>query len=417
MTTRNAPRRAARYPRPSELASAGMAALPPAVPAPASEEPNSLVARAMQEVLAVTYWFDPPPLGTESSPLLIRFSGRRADVEGPLQPGDRFVHDEWIEEVVPGSGPLAVTARIHGITPGAWRVTAQIQGTGTRTRGRRAHRESLGADAATRTAPALLPRLWRRWAPVTGPSIEAAEPVHTCLLPFARRPGIVSGMWGVMVALGIVLALVVQALLLARDHVTVAAVWPVWLLGIVGGAAGAKAWYIVLHRHEQGSDRVIGWCIQGFILGASLTAIALIAAFRLPAGVFLDTLAPGLLFAMAVGRIGCFFAGCCGGPPTASRWGVWSSDQRVGARRVPTQLMELALALGIGLVALGSVLRHGPAGGAFFVAALATYTLGRQGILRLRAEPRRTRWGGMLTAMFAAASLVGSIAAVLFFVR
>src|SRR5579884_3267225 len=71
--------------------------------------------------------------------------------------------------------------------------------------------------------------------------------------------------------------------------------------------------------------------------------------------------------AMAVGRVGCFFAGCCGGPPTASRWGVWSSDQRVGACRIPTQLMELVLAGILGLGALAVVLNHGTADGAIFV--------------------------------------------------
>ncbi len=127
------------------------------------------------------------------------------------------------------------------------------------------------------------------------------------------------------------------------------------------------------------------------------------------AGVFLDATAPGLLVAMAVGRLGCFFAGCCGGPPTASRWGVWSSDQRVGACRIPTQLLELVLALALGLLILVAVVGHGPAGGAFFVGGLAAYVLGRQGLLRLRAEPRKTRLGGLVTAALAALVLVAAI--------
>src|SRR5947207_15230666 len=72
---------------------------------------------ATQEILAVTYWFDPAPhLGPY--PVTVRFSGRRVDVKGPLSPGDWFVHDETIEEVVPGSGPISLTARVHGINPG-----------------------------------------------------------------------------------------------------------------------------------------------------------------------------------------------------------------------------------------------------------------------------------------------------------
>jgi len=163
---------------------------------------------------------------------------------------------------------------------------------------------------------------------------------------------------------------------------------------------------MVLHRHEH---LVNGWCIQGFITGAILAAAIVLAVLNIPAGVFLDATAPGLLVAMAVGRVGCFFAGCCGGPPTASRWGVWSSDQRVGARRIPTQLLESMLALSLGLLVLVAVLGHGPAGGAFFFAALAAYTLGRQGLLRLRAEPRKTRLGGLATSALAALALIAAV--------
>src|SRR6266536_3505949 len=82
-----------------------------------------------------------------------------------------------------------------------------------------------------------------------------------------------------------------------------------------------------------------------------------------------------------------------GGRPTASRWGVWSSDRRVGCRRVPVLLLGLA--------------RSGPVA----VAALAAYTLGRQFVLGLRADPpRRSPRSGRVTAAAAAAVLAASIA-------
>jgi phosphatidylglycerol:prolipoprotein diacylglycerol transferase len=166
---------------------------------------------------------------------------------------------------------------------------------------------------------------------------------------------------------------------------------------------------MVLHWHQHGLDRIEGWCIQGFIVGATVAATLLLAVLHMPIGVFLDATAPGLLVAMAVGRVGCFFAGCCGGPPTASRFGVWSSDQRVGARRIPTQLLESALAVSLGLGVLVTVLLHGPAGGALFVGGLAAYTLERQGILHLRAEPRKTCWGGLVIAALAALVLIVAV--------
>lgn len=352
---------------------------------------------AAQQVLAVTYWFDPSP-HPGPYPVTVRFSGRRVDVVGRLQPGDRFVQDETIEEVIPGSGPISLTARVHGVNPGDWAVTARMQGSALPAG--RPREQGNATPAAGHLRPAV--RFWRRWAP----SAESAEHVRTCPTPFARVPGILPGIWGAMVTLGIAVALALQFLVISGDHLAVGPWLLVSLVAIVVGISGAKVWFIIVHRREH---RIEGWCVQGFIAGATLAAAILLMVLHVSAGVFLDVTAPGLLIAMAVGRVGCFFAGCCGGLPTASRWGVWSSDQHVGARRIPTQLLESMLALSLGLGVLVAVLGHGAAGGAIFVAALAAYTLGRQGLLRLRAEPRKTQLGGLVTAALAALVLIAAV--------
>jgi len=358
---------------------------------------TALLESATQEILAVTYWFD-PTLHPGPYPITVRFSGQRVNVNGRLLPGDRFVHDETIQEVVPGSGPISLTARVRGINAGSWVVTARMLGTAHPARGSR----EPGNVTPVPGRGGLATRFWRSWAP----SVGSAEPVRTCLTPFARVPGILPGIWGAMVTLGMIVALALQGLVISAGHLALGPVWTVSLVAIVVGIIGAKVWFIVLHRREH---RLEGWCIQGFIASAPLAAAILLAVLHVPVGVFLDVTAPGLLVGMAVGRVGCFFAGCCGGPLTASRWGVWSSDQRVGARRIPTQLLESVLALSLGLGVLVAVVGHGPAGGAFFVAALAVYTLGRQGLLRLRAEARQTRLGGLATSALAVLVLIADV--------
>jgi phosphatidylglycerol---prolipoprotein diacylglyceryl transferase len=358
---------------------------------------TALLESATQPILAVTYWFDPAP-HAGSYPITVRFSGRRNDVKGRLQSGDKFVQDETIEEVVPGSGPISLTARVRNINAGKWTVTAQVLES--------AHpaRAPQEQGNETSTADSLHPvvRFWRRWAP----SVESTESVHTCLTPFAHVPGILLGIWGTMVVLGMVIALTLQALVISGNHLAVGSWWAISPGAIAVGIIGAKVWYIIQYRRQH---QMNGWCIQGFITGATLTAAILLVVLRVPAGIFLDATAPGLLFAMAVGRIGCFFAGCCGGPLTASRWGVWSSDQRVGARRIPTQLMESVLALSLGLGTLVAFQIHGSAGGAFFVGGLAAYTLVRQCILHLRAERPKTRLGAPITVVLSALVLVVAV--------
>jgi phosphatidylglycerol---prolipoprotein diacylglyceryl transferase len=129
-----------------------------------------------------------------------------------------------------------------------------------------------------------------------------------------------------------------------------------------------------------------------------------------PKGAFLAAATPALLIGMGIGRHACFWAGCCTGRPTASRWGIWSSDRRLGCRRMPVQLYEAWTALVVGAASLGVVLALGlPGSGAVGVIALAAYTLVRQGILGLRDEPRHWRYGRALTASLAAAALIAGV--------
>src|SRR6058998_1851815 len=124
---------------------------------------------ATQEILAVTYWFDPAP-HPGPYPVTVRFSGRRADVKGRLSPGDRFAQDETIEEVVPGSGPISLTARVRGINAGSWVVTARMLGSAHPIRGPKQQENTTSAGPLGPTA-----RFWRRWAPSAG----SVEPVST----------------------------------------------------------------------------------------------------------------------------------------------------------------------------------------------------------------------------------------------
>ena len=226
------------------------------------------------------------------------------------------------------------------------------------------------------------------------------------LASVSRTPAVLPFVWGPTVAVGILLALAVEGMLTARSGGAVATVLATSFLAVLVGIAGAKLWYVVLHRRDRSLN---GWCIQGLLVGVTAVIALGVALARLPLGVVLDALAPGLLLGMGVGRIGCFFAGCCAGRPTGSRWGIWSSDRQVGARRIPTQLMESGVCFLVAAAALTITLGRPPGGdGALFVASLAAYTPVRQVILRVRAEKRLSVVGGPLTAAIAAAALIAS---------
>lgn len=366
-------------------------------------------------MLAATYWFDPVSDPAEQPyPVTIRFTGRRVGTEQAPQSVDQFVHEQTIHQIVPGSGPVAVTARIRVLNAGEWNVTAGTLETvaPAERRGRLQRfgqaRERVNAQPFAGTTMAL-PRLWLRWAPPVNVAEGSGEPIPTRLEPFIRIPGTLPYSWITLVIVGMIVALLTQARLIALILLPVWTVTLSTILAMAVGAVGAKIWHVVKHRNHPEEQGVAGWCIQGFILGAAVTAVIAFWLARVPLGVALDASTPGLMFGMAIGRVGCFLAGCCGGPATAARWGVWCSDQHVGARRVPTQLMESLYCLLAGLATLAIFLRHGPANGAIFVAAIAAYTLFREGILRLRSEKYETRLPVAVTPIIAALVLVGSL--------
>jgi len=345
------------------------------------------------QALGLTYWFDVAPHG-EPYQVTIRFIGHRLGVRGKPGPRDSFNVLESIDHVVPGSGPIAITTRVYDIEPGNWQVTGAPLTDTRRT------------SPKPRTALAERPRL-----------LKASASGTTTYAPIAGvcAPGAHLGVWPALVGLGAGVALATQAVLAARAHLPVASVLVVSLIASLIGLIGAKLYYITGHlitgdHHGLRSLLAGGMCIQGFVLAAIGALIVGARLSRLPVGPVLDATAPGLLFAMTIGRFGCFFGGCCAGRPTSSRWGLWSSDRRLGVRRVPSQLLESAVALIAGLAALLvlSTTRPNPAG-VVFIGAIAAYTLGRQLVFPLRANPGHTPYGRRVTVAFAGIALVFAI--------
>ena len=339
--------------------------------------------------------------------------GQRAGVTGRPGRGDTFVQEEHVDRVIPDNGPVSVTARVHGVNFGEWSVVAELVtapakvGKGVRLRSSELRGRKLPAAGWS----------WRRW------KIEPAPPRllntrWTRIVGFDPIPAVIPGSWAGLVALGVIVGVVSQALLLAHQHLSVGTVLPLSLLAVAAGIAGGKLWFIALNLRTWRAAPEDGFCIQGALVGATAIGGAAVALFHLPLGLILDTTAPGLFVGVAIGRMGCFFTGCCAGRLSTSRFAIWSSDRRVGARRIPTQPLESFAALCIGLVGLFLVLTvRLTIPGAIFVASMAAYTLCRQFILRLRFEQRRSAIGGPLTAVLAALVFGGSVAWLLVGVR
>ena len=170
--------------------------------------------------LAVTYWFDPAPAGAPY-PVSIRFAGQRLGAAHRRGPLDRFSVVEALQ-VVPGSGPVAITARVNGVAAGDWQVTATPLSPGG---------QRNGAARSASVATAGLPK-------ASGSGRTTYAPVARILAPGARL-----GAWPALVGFGVAVALVVQALLASHLQVGVPRVLGVSLVASIVGLVGAKLYH------------------------------------------------------------------------------------------------------------------------------------------------------------------------------
>jgi phosphatidylglycerol:prolipoprotein diacylglycerol transferase len=357
------------------------------------------------QALITTFSFDSGD-GRRPYSARVRLSGRHFHAIGPRGRQDEFVRDEIIEGILPHNGAVSITASIDGIERGAWAVRASLV-TSTDTTGKRSR--STAAPASSRRVLAPAQWSWRRWSLVPAPDMSLRTR-WAPLAPFDRRPAVIPGSYAILVALGVSVALLAQRTPLVHDHIAPSPILTASLMALAGGLMGAKLWYVALHLRSWREAIFVGWCIQGFVLGSTVILAAVLSVWHLPVGVVLDAVAPGMLLGLAVGRIGCFFTGCCAGRISASRWALWSSDGRVGARRIPTQLWESLAAAAIGAASWFSALHADPGvPGVLFAASYAAYTLSRQLVLRFRAERRRSVAGSPLVAGLSAVVLVAAL--------
>jgi phosphatidylglycerol:prolipoprotein diacylglycerol transferase len=182
--------------------------------------------QVLRHVVSATCWLDPGDAG-DPYPVSVRFSGRRAGAGGWSRPGDRFDHVETPGNVVPGSGPVSVTAKISEVTPGEWMVWARPD-TGT-ARGRPPMRPLPAPPAGQ---PGLRRLLWSKGNPV--PAGNTGTRVRTRPGAYATGPGLVPSSWAPVVAAGVVAALAAQAALAGRAHLAIATA-----LGVSLAAASA----------------------------------------------------------------------------------------------------------------------------------------------------------------------------------
>jgi phosphatidylglycerol:prolipoprotein diacylglycerol transferase len=208
--------------------------------------------------------------------------------------------------------------------------------------------------------------------------------------PIAFTIGAFSVRWyGIMVALA-VLTLILWALREVKKgaNISYETVFNAALVGIPSGIIFSRLLHVIdrWQYYFQNPGEIIGGSgltIYGAVLGAALGIWIYSRFSKISFGYLADVLAPGIILAQAIGRVGCTLNGCCYGVETDIFCAVLythpESMCQAGVPVHPTQIYEIVYNLIIFGVLLALRKRFRPDGSLFLI-YLTFYALWRLGI-------------------------------------
>ena len=188
---------------------------------------------------------------------------------------------------------------------------------------------------------------------------------------------------------------------------------------LVAAIVGSRILYVLINwstfRHDPFEIVRIwqgGLVFYGGFIGALLTALWYMRRKGLPLLKTADIMAPYIAFGQFVGRIGCFFAGCCYGKTCDLPWAViFTHPESLAPKGVPlhpTQLYSSLNGLFIFFVLVGIRRIKGFEGQIFWTYVLL-YGVTRSIIEHFRGDER----GMFVEGMFSTSQLIGLIMAVI----
>ncbi len=176
---------------------------------------------------------------------------------------------------------------------------------------------------------------------------------------------------------------------------------------IVAGLAGSRIVYILTEPDYFMRNPLAalkpwegGFVFYGGLIGAVIAVLVRVHRHNVDLWQLLDIAAPAGALGHSIGRLGCFFAGCCYGKPTDMPWAITFNNPQglapLGIPIHPTQLYSSAneLFLFIILMILWS---HRKFKGQIWWTWVGLYAIGRSIIEIFRGDPRGAYFDGLLS--------------------
>jgi len=213
--------------------------------------------------------------------------------------------------------------------------------------------------------------------------------------------------YGVFIALGFLTGIVLALREAKRVGEKPENILDLSFYSIIAAIVGSRLFYIILNYQyyiENPLEMIKIWSgglvfYGGFVL-ALIVGIWYIRKSHLPLWKTADVMAPSIAIGQAIGRLGCFSAGCCYGKVTALPWAVTFSNPEclanLGVPLHPTQLYSSLNDLFIFLI-LTVVKRFKKFDGLLIWLYVLLYSITRSIIEIFRGDDRGLVFGGTLS--------------------
>ena len=220
--------------------------------------------------------------------------------------------------------------------------------------------------------------------------------------------------YGLLVSTGVLIGLWISVRNSKKQGINPEDAWNLGILVVLCGIVGAKLLYIVndwsFYTAHPGEIFSLGTLQAGGVFSGGLiagfgSAAWYIRKHRMPALATSDAFAPGLALGHAIGRVGCFAAGCCYGKPTNHFWGVTFTNPLaqtwvgtpLNTSLEPTQLFESAVELANFFILMW-MLKRKRFDGQVVAAYFFLYGVARYFLEFIRDDPGRgSVFGGIIT--------------------
>jgi len=209
--------------------------------------------------------------------------------------------------------------------------------------------------------------------------------------------------YGLFVALGFIAGILTAIKLGKSVGITSNIVMDMGFIIIISGLIGSRLVYIIIdYSHYLANPLDIfkiwegGLVFSGGLVAVIVVMLLYVKHHKLNIWTTGDLWAPAAAIGQAIGRIGCFFAGCCYGKPTDVPWGVvFTNPKSIATLNIPLHPTQLYSSLSSFIIFVILILIHSKKKfeGQVFIWFLIFHSTARLFLERFRGDPR----GAILT--------------------